>query len=253
MFGEANKVRIYNQFWKIDEICSEYIEVSGNYDKLKFKLMDDNHKDLEFLALKSKELVDRQITSYRQHHTNSGILITILALFIPYFLNGLEDSYKLTKILSIFPIVLIIWAIVCLIQVLRSKPLFQGANFKLIDELANETYENILLKEIGANKDSFHDNEGITEKYNRKYNLAIKLTLFSIILSTLLLFCNQFNKPNKEPIFVTISNPKIMAKKKEESKKNTDEKTESKPREIPKISQEYRVTLNKTEKRKKPE
>lgn len=210
--------------------------------------MKNDLKDLEFLATKSKELIERQVASYRQHHSNSGIIMTVLALFIPFFLNGLGDSYLIIRILAIIPTGILIWAIILLIQVLRSRPLYQGANFRLIDELVNDSYENILLSEIGANKDSFHDNEQITEKYNSQYNFAIKLTLVAIVLSTLLLFSNQIFRPTNK----TISKQIIMPdnKKKDEKKTTTPKVEPQKTRVIPVITQERRVTLNEGKKKK---
>ncbi|KOP38883.1 MULTISPECIES: hypothetical protein [unclassified Flavobacterium] len=210
--------------------------------------MKNDLKDLEFLATKSKELIERQVASYRQHHSNSGIIMTVLALFIPFFLNGLGDSYLMIRILAIIPTGILIWAIILLIQVLRSRPLYQGANFKLIDELVNDSYENILLSEIGANKDSFNDNEQITAKYNSQYNFAIKLTLVAIVLSTLLLFSNQIFRPTNKKISKQIIMPDN--KKKDEKKTTTPKLEPQKIRVIPVITQERRVTLNEGKKKK---
>jgi len=164
-------------------------------------------KDLEFLAQKSGELLDKQINSYRQKHSNSGTIITVLALFIPFFLSGLDNSYSLVRLFAIIPIGLLLWAIILLIQVLRTKPLDQGFHIDKFDELVNKSHEEILLYEIGANKSSFKDNEKTTADQNNKYNRAIQLTVISIILSTALLLVNEFCKPQPEAIKVFITNP----------------------------------------------
>ncbi len=194
-------------------------------------------KELEFLAEKSKELLDKQITSYRQKHSNSGTIITVLALFIPFFLSGLDNSYLIIKILALFPIGFLVWAIVLLIQVLRSKSLDQGFHIDKFDELVNKPYEEILLYEIGANRDSFADNKAISDKSNNRYNLAIKLTVIAIILSTLLLLANEFFKPNQEPIEVKILNQNNMSK--DNNTNNSD-----KPRVIPVVPPKDRTNLN---------
>ena len=58
-------------------------------------------KDLEFLAEKSKEFIDKQISAYRQKHSNAGSVIAIIALFIPFFLNGLDESFLIIKLISV--------------------------------------------------------------------------------------------------------------------------------------------------------
>ena len=140
------------------------------------------YKDLEFLVQKSQELLNKQISSYRQKHSNSGIIITVLALFIPFFLSGLGKSNEIIKYLSIIPIFLLIWTIMSFIKVLKTKSLDQGFHPDKFDTFVNSKYEEILLYEIGANRDSFVDNQLITEKSNQKYDLGIKLTLISIII-----------------------------------------------------------------------
>ena len=211
-------------------------------------------KDLEFLATKSKELLDKQVALYRLHQSNSGPIITILALFIPFFLNGLSDSYTTIKIIALAPIGFLLWAIITLIQVLRSRPLFQGANFDKIEELVNANYEEILLNEIGANKDSFNDNLPIADKSNDKYNFAIKLTFIAIITSTCLLLSNQVFKPETEPTKVTLINSKMA---KQQTEKNTDSRPATNPtqaakpsqtvkpvRVVPVVTAQYRVMLS---------
>ena len=197
--------------------------------KNKKKKIIDN-KDLEFLVQKSQELLNKQISAYRQKHSNSGIIITVLALFIPFFLNGLENSHLIMKYLSIVPIALLIWTIISFIKVLKTKSLDQGFHPDKFDTLVNTKYEDILLYEIGANRDSFVDNKRIVEHSNDKYNLGIKLTLIAIIISTCLLLVNNFIKEDK-PQEVIILNSKKMSK-------------EEKPRVIPTVKPTDRVNLN---------
>lgn len=164
---------------------------------------------LGFLADKSRDFIEKQIASYRQKHANSGTIITVLALFIPFFLNGLDGSFLLIKILSILPIGILLYAIILLIQVLRTSPLDQGFHVDKFDELANKDYDEILIYEIGANKSSFIDNKSKVDKANDKYNLAIKATVVAIIISSLLLLFNEFHKPDSKPTEVLIVNQKI--------------------------------------------
>lgn len=200
-------------------------------------------KDLEFLADKSHQLLDKQITSYRQKHSNSGIIITVLTLFIPFFLSGLDNSYTIVKLIALLPIILIVWAIILLIQVLRSKPLDQGFHVDKFDELINKSYEDILLYEIGANKGSFTDNQKISELSNNKYNYAISLTVVSIILSSSLLLTNEFFKPEEKPTEIKIINPINMSNEKDNQNSGNSGNNEKK-REIPVVPPKDRTQLS---------
>ena len=211
----------------------------------------DELKDLEFLAEKSHQLLDKQITSYRQKHSNSGTIITVLALFIPFFLSGLDNSYIAVKLLALVPIGLLVWAIVLLIQVLRSRPLDQGFHVDKLDELVNKSFEEILLYEIGANKSSFLDNQNISETSNNKYNLAIKLTVVSIVLSTSLLLTNEFFKPNPTPIDVKIINS-INMNNDDNNNNSGNNNNSDKQRVIPVVPPNDRTNLNEGVNNPKP-
>lgn len=154
-------------------------------------------RDLEFLAAKSKEVIDKQINSYRQKHGNAGIIIGVSALFIPFFLDGLDDSYMLVQYISILPMLMFIIAIILLLIVLLSRPLDQCFHVNKFDTLINDRYEDILLYEISANKNSFNDNRVPTRRFNVIYNWGISLTISAIIISSGLLLTNRFYKPER--------------------------------------------------------
>ncbi len=166
-------------------------------------------KDLEFLAGKSKDFIEKQINSYRQKQANSGSIMAIISLFIPFFLSGLDDSYFFIKLVSVIPIVLFVIAIVFLIDVLKSKPLDQGFHTNKFQWLVNlNNYKQVLLYEIGANQSSFTDNKIIVDKSNLSFNRGVSLTLFAVLISISLLVTNKFCKPYKDktPINVKIIN-----------------------------------------------
>ena len=50
-------------------------------------------KNLEFLAVNSKEIIEKQVDSYRQQHSYAGTIIGATALFIPFFLNSLDSTF----------------------------------------------------------------------------------------------------------------------------------------------------------------
>lgn len=149
-----------------------------------------DYKDLEFLAEKAKELLDRQIDSYRTNHTKAGTIIGISSVFIPIFLYIIEKSASIIKILSIIPIIGFLYSMILMINILRSRPLDQGFNQYQFDQLVKQDYESILLYEIGAKKDSITDNQKITESQNRKFNRGLIITVISIFFSISLLILN---------------------------------------------------------------
>ncbi|UBM61370.1 hypothetical protein LA303_08020 [Candidatus Sulfidibacterium hydrothermale] len=149
-------------------------------------------KDLEFLAEKAKELLDRQIESYRSNHTKAGSIIGISAIFLPVFIFIIEKSSSIIQILSVIPLILFGISLFIMIRVLRSRPLDQGFRPEKFDDLVNKNYEDILLYEIGAKRDSFRDNEIISEKQNIRFNSGLIITIIAIAFSILLLFGNIF-------------------------------------------------------------
>lgn len=212
----------------------------------------DDLNDLKFLADKSKEFIDKQISSYRQKHSNSGTIIGIISLFIPFFLNGLSDSYLIINVLSIIPVGLFVYAVILLLGVIRSKPLDQGFSVDKFYDLANENnFEKVLLYEIGANKSSFKDNEVILDEANNDFNFGVKLTIISILISIGLLMTNKFVKPNeKEKVYkVEITKSKNMTDNNSSNgggsgTSNQDTSSSQTTRDIPVVPPQDRTRLN---------
>lgn len=56
------------------------------------EIMEEDLRNFEFLAINSKEIIEKQVDSYRQQHSYAGTIIGFTVLFIPFFLNSLEGS-----------------------------------------------------------------------------------------------------------------------------------------------------------------
>ena len=162
-------------------------------------------KQLEFIATNSKEILDKQVDSYRQQHSYAGTSIGITALFIPFFLSSL-GAFHFIRFVSVIPIALFIWAILLLLNLFKTKPLDQAYNVEKYQELLTNTYKEILLSEIEANLQSYNKNKIITEKGNKNYIRAMKLITIALLFSIVLIFTNQFFKIEKVPTKFLIVN-----------------------------------------------
>jgi amino acid permease len=163
-------------------------------------------KNLEFLASNSKEIVEKQVDSYRQQHSYSGTIIGVTVLFIPFFLSGLDSTFRFTKYISIIPIALFIWSILLMLSIFRSKPLDQALSVEKYKAFLDKTYKEILLNEIESNTRSYSKNKIITERGNKRYMIGVNLTTLALIISILLLLVDQFIKIEKGPTKVQVVN-----------------------------------------------
>jgi len=189
-------------------------------------------KDLEFLVEKTKELLDRQLDSYRSNHSKAGSLIGISSIFLPVFIFIVDKASWEIQFLSVLPLFLFAYSLFVIIQVLRSRPLDQGFKPEKLDDLVNEDYEKILLYEIGAKRDSFTDNITILEKQNKRFNSGLVTTIIAIAISILLLFGN---------IFINNQNSFKMDEK---EKKQITTSSSKKKRVIPSVPKVDRIQLN---------
>jgi hypothetical protein len=167
--------------------------------------MIEDVRHLEFLALNSKEIVEKQVDSYRQQHSYAGTIIGVTVLFIPFFLNGLDGTLQVIQFISILPIALFISAILLMLSIFRSKPLDQAFAVTKYKELLPKTYNEILLYEIEANATSYSKNIRITEKGTKKYTYGVTLTTIAILSAILLLLANKFIAIETVPVKVQIS------------------------------------------------
>ena len=154
-------------------------------------------RDLEFFATDSKEIVEKQVDSYRQQHSYAGTIIGVTALFIPFFLSSLVGTFIVIQFISVVPIALFIWAILLMLSIFMTKPLDQSYNVEKYQLLMNKSYKEILLSEIEANTHSYNKNKVITEKGNKNYITAVRATTIALLFSIVLLFTNQFFKIEK--------------------------------------------------------
>ena len=165
-------------------------------------------RDLEFFATDSKEIVEKQVDSYRQQHSYAGTIIGVTALFIPFFLSSLVGTFIVIQFISVVPIALFIWAILLMLSIFRTKPLDQSYNVEKYQLLMNKSYKEILLSEIEANTHSYNKNKIITDAGNKNYITAVRLTTIALLVSIVLLFANQFFKIEKVPTKVQVVNIK---------------------------------------------
>lgn len=201
-----------------------------------------DYKDLEFLSERARELLDRQIESFRVNHAKAGTIIAIIAIFVPLFLFIIEKAAFVIQLIAIIPIIVLGYALILMIEILRSQKLDQGFNEEQFGKLVNDSYENILLYEIGAKTGSVKDNQEITNKQNKKFNKGLNYTILSIFLSFLILIGSVFVKPK--------SNNNMTEKEKTENTKNetkkepTPDTTKNKTRVIPIVPKNERIQIN---------
>lgn len=163
-------------------------------------------RHLEFLANNSKEIIEKQVDSYRQQHSYAGTIIGVTVLFIPFFLNGLDGTLQMIQFISILPIAFFIVSILLMLSIFRSKPLDQAFSVTKYKELLNKTYKEILLYEIEANANSYSKNKLITGKGNKRYTYGVGLTTVAILIAIILLLSNKFITIEKVPAKVQVVN-----------------------------------------------
>lgn len=148
-------------------------------------------RHLEFLALNSKEIIEKQVDSYRQQHSYAGTIIGATALFIPFFLSSLDNTLQIIQFISIIPIAFFISAILLMLSIFRTKPLDQAFSETKYKKLISKSYKEILFYEIEANTNSYSANKIITGKGNKRYAIGIRLTTIALLFSIILILGNK--------------------------------------------------------------
>jgi hypothetical protein len=161
-------------------------------------------KHLEFLAVNSKEIIEKQVDSYRQQHSYAGTIIGATALFIPFFLNSLDSTIQIIQFILVVPITLFIWSILLLLRIFSTKPLDQAFSVTKYKDLQSKTYKEILLYEIEANTRSYGKNILITGKGNTQYASGIRLATMALLISIMLMMANKFIAIEKAPTKVRV-------------------------------------------------
>ena len=163
-------------------------------------------RHFKFLAINSKEIIEKQVDSYRQQHSYAGTIIGFTVLFIPFFLNSLDGSNQVLQFISILPIVMFIGSILLMLSIFRGRPLDQALSVTKYKELLTKTYKEVLLYEINANKISYLKNNAATLKANKRYLQGVGLTTVAILISIVLLLVSMFIAIEKKPTKVQVVN-----------------------------------------------
>ena len=166
-------------------------------------------KNLEFLAVNSKEIIEKQVDSYRQQHSYAGTIIGAIALYIPFFLGSFDATSQTLQFISIVPTAFFIYAILLMLSIFRTKPLDQAFNVTKYKELLTKTYKEILLSEIEANSHSYTMNKMITEKGSKRYSKGVSLTIVALLFSIVLIMVDKFIALEKTPAKARVVNTKM--------------------------------------------
>lgn len=168
---------------------------------------EEDLRHFEFLAINSKEIIEKQVDSYRQQHSYAGTIIGFTVLFIPFFIKSLEGTNQILQLITILPIALFIGSILLMLSIFRGKPLDQALSVTKYKELLTKSYKEILLFEIEANKASYVKNNVATLKANKRYTQGISLTTTAIIISIVMLLISIFLAIEEKPTKVQVVNP----------------------------------------------
>jgi hypothetical protein len=187
-----------NRQWNWNHWIKDPFEFRHNRIKM------EDFKNLEFLAVNSKEIIEKQVDSYRQQHSYAGTIIGVTALFIPFFLSSLDKSSQVLQFISIIPIVIFITAIFLLLSIFKDNQLDQGINVEKFKSLENKTFKEVLLYEINANTIAYSNNKIKVTKVNKKYASGVRMTTIAIIFSIVILLVNKLIAYEKTPINVKV-------------------------------------------------
>ncbi|TCK85733.1 hypothetical protein [Albibacterium bauzanense] len=154
----------------------------------------DDIKKLEFLVEKSRALLREQLVSYENCTSKSGIIITVIALFIPLAVTFIssQDPYFILKLATILPIGLAVMALHKLLSVMKPKSLGHGFNFQQFSKNLRSDYSKLLSYEIETNRGTFNLNAPKVKKQIDDFKEGISYIVFSSSLLFLILIINLF-------------------------------------------------------------
>ncbi len=222
---------------------------------------DNNElENMEFLVIKSRDLLQEQLKSYEGVNNKSGLLLSISSLIIPILVGFLSNSSILVRCFAILPIILIGIALFYLLKIIKPKGLDHGFNFEQFDSQISKSKRDLLLYEIGANKSSFNDNKPILDLKNRNFEKGIKfifwgtVALLSLVFYSLLYrekeninkFENSKSEINKIKIQVMgDQNSNNEANSNSNNQGNQTQQTQQESSPIPYVPQGERANIQK--------
>ena len=129
-----------------------------------------------------------QLSSIDSNNSKAGTFISISSLFIPLSFGLLDNFDKGVIGILVFsvPIILNLIGLFHLIKALFPKKIYHGLNFNEFENLLNkEDSRDLYDFEIGANRDSFKDNDKTLKTQNKDLKCGLVYIYASAIFLTL--------------------------------------------------------------------
>lgn len=161
---------------------------------------NERYKKFNLLYEKSLRLIQEQYDSYKITHGKTSTLISLSAFIFPLILtlsNFKDYEISLIYLLSI-PLTTYFVALILFCIILFPRDLKYGYLFNKIEEQFNQDSINYLKGEIMALKLAFEANAEVIKNQNRKFILAIILTMFSVSFLCIIVFIGHLEKSGKE-------------------------------------------------------
>lgn len=154
---------------------------------------------LNHLLSKTNDRIEKQFREYQQQQSNSAAILALSAIFLPLFLDEIQERNKIVVYVGLLPIIFFLYSMYALVvNIFIDKKLFFGRDTEassLDDFLSlSEKSESYLKQEIKANINSIEKNEGILVGRMNKYKFSLKLAIMAIAFSVGLLFFDSFLK-----------------------------------------------------------
>lgn len=167
---------------------------------------EDTEKVLELLSERITGLIDTQSSIFDQTRQNSAAILTLLAVFLPFFLNGLDDALLWIKYLSLLPTALILISMFLFLVIFRTQQIERGIGVHKFPELVNKSYQEVRLFDLGASMGSYNDNKPIVSYMRSLYSIALTITYAAVLSSAIVLLINKFDNPPDKVIEVHLNN-----------------------------------------------
>lgn len=149
-------------------------------------------QQIKLIVENSRLALSNNLVSFDTNNTKAGVFISISAFSIPLFLNIFSAghiSFIWTFYLFI-PIFVSLIGLYFFICALKTKKVDNGLSHNKYDSLVNKPLKEILLFEMGCNKDSINKNLLILEKQESQIKYGLNLTLIGLSSFTLLYLIN---------------------------------------------------------------
>jgi hypothetical protein len=145
---------------------------------------------VERISQRAQAIVKGQIESYRATQAKAGVVLGVIAIFIPLFSMVPEPENEILKILKLIALIEAGAGCIWMLTILVHRKIKDGYGEHVFNKIANYSEQQYLEFEIGMAMTNIETNDKSLNRMNKNYNIGLALFVSALAIVIIIFAIN---------------------------------------------------------------